>query len=94
MKAEGLVEGSGVPGKDLSSYNKNELWDLIQVTHCFPELQAKKSAVPPKPPNRRKSLIAWLLLAIGLAGGLILYYKQYPSLETRREISVNGIFMD
>jgi len=32
MKAEGLKEGSGVPGKDLSSYDRDEIWNLIKVT--------------------------------------------------------------
>ena len=44
MKAEGLSEGSGVAGKDLSSYDRNEIWDLIQLTRCFPELQRKETS--------------------------------------------------
>ena len=38
MKTEGLQEGSGVPGKSLSSYDRDEIWDLIQVTSSFPEM--------------------------------------------------------
>ena len=45
MKAEGLQEGSGVPGKDLSSYDRDEIWDLIQVTSYFPEMQTKPRAI-------------------------------------------------
>ena len=41
MEAEGLEEGSGVPGKDLTSYDRDEIWDLIKVTSCFPEMQTK-----------------------------------------------------
>ena len=41
MKAEGLVEGSGIKGKNLSSYDRDEVCDLIKITQCFPELQAK-----------------------------------------------------
>ncbi len=41
MKDQGLQEGSGVPGKDLSSYDQDEIWDLIQVTSCLPEIQTK-----------------------------------------------------
>ena len=41
MKAAGLQEGSGIPGKNLSSYDRNEVWDLIQVTSCFPKMQTK-----------------------------------------------------
>ena len=39
MKAQGLIEGTGV--KPLSFYDKDEVWDLIQITSCFPEMQAK-----------------------------------------------------
>ena len=41
LKAKGLQEGSGVQEKDLSSYDRDEIWDLIQVTCCFPEMQTK-----------------------------------------------------
>jgi len=53
MKAEGLQEGSGVPGKDLSSYDRDEIWDLIQVTSCFPEMQSKPRQMKPKAPSKR-----------------------------------------
>ncbi len=89
MKAEGLQEGSGVPGKNLSSYDRDEIWGLIQVTSCFPEMQTK-----PKTPSKKKSLIGWILIAITLSGGIAFYYRQYPSPETRRELSVNGMFAD
>ena len=36
MKAEGLEEGSGV--KSLSSYDREEIWDLIEITSCFSKL--------------------------------------------------------
>ena len=36
MKAEGLEEGSGV--KPLSSYDSEEIWDLIEITSCFPKM--------------------------------------------------------
>ena len=94
MKAEGLQEGSGVPGKDLSSYDRDEIWDLIQVTSCFPEMQTKPRAMKPKTPSKKKSLIGWILIAITLTGGMALYYRQYPSPETRRELSVDGMFAD
>ncbi len=42
MKAQGLEEGSGIPGRDLSSYDQGEIWDVIQITRCFPELQTKQ----------------------------------------------------
>ena len=35
MKAEGLEEGSEV--KLLSSYDREEIWDLIEITSCFPK---------------------------------------------------------
>ena len=94
MKAEGLQEGSGVPGKDLSSYDRDEIWDLIQVTSCFPEMQTKPRTMKPKAPSKKKSLIAWILIALALTGGMVLYYQQYPSPETRRELSVDGMFTD
>ena len=94
MKTEGLQEGSGVPGKGLSSYDRDEIWDLIQVTSCFPEMQTKPRAVKPKTPSKKKSLIAWILIAITLTGGMVLYYRQYPSPDTRRELSVDGMFAD
>ena len=55
MKAQGLVEGSGI--KPLSSYDTDEVWDLIQITSCFPEMQAKPKAIKRKTPNKKKSLI-------------------------------------
>ena len=94
MKAEGLQEGSGVPGKDMSSYDRDEIWDLIQVTSYFPEMQTKPRARKPKTPSKKKSLIAWILIAITLTGGMVLYYRQYPSPEIRRELSVDGMFAD
>ena len=36
MKAEGLEEGSGV--KPLSSYDREEIWDLLEITSCFPKM--------------------------------------------------------
>ena len=36
MKAEGLNEGSEV--KPLSSYDREEIWDLIEITSYFPKM--------------------------------------------------------
>ena len=94
MKAEGLQEGSGVPGKDLSSYDRDEIWDLIQVTRCFPEIQTKPRTMRAKAQSKKKSLITWILIAIALSGGMVLYYRQYPSPDTRRELSVDAMFAD
>ena len=94
MEAAGLEEGSGVRGKDLSSYDRNEIWDLIQVTRCFPEMQTHSRPMKSKALSNKKSLIAWVLFAIALIGGVVLYYRQYPSPETRRELTVDGIFVD
>ena len=44
MKVQGLEEGSGVPGKGLSSYDRDEVWDLIRITSCFPEMQIQKKS--------------------------------------------------
>ena len=38
MKAEGLEEGSGIKG---ATYDEDEVWDLIRITRCFPEMQIK-----------------------------------------------------
>jgi len=35
LKRQGLTEGSGVIGKDKSSYDKEEIIDLILLTRCF-----------------------------------------------------------
>ena len=71
MEAEGLEEGSGVPGKDLSSYDRNEIWDLIQVTRCFPERQTHSRPMKSKALWNKKSLIAWVLFAIALIGAVV-----------------------
>ena len=94
MKTAGLQEGSGVPGKDLSSYDRDEIWDLIQVTSCFPEMQTKTRRMKAKAPSKKKSLIAWILIALTLTSGMVLYHRQYPLPETRRELSVEGMFAD
>ena len=39
MQAQGLEEGSGVKG---ATYDEDEVWDLIRITSCFPELQTKQ----------------------------------------------------
>tara|TARA_B100000678_G_C18015889_1_gene424696 strand:+ start:76 stop:288 length:213 start_codon:yes stop_codon:yes gene_type:complete len=35
LELQGLTEGSGVREKDQSSYNKEEMIDLILLTRCF-----------------------------------------------------------
>ena len=35
LELQGLTEGSGVRGKDQSSYNKEEMIDLILLTRCL-----------------------------------------------------------
>ena len=35
LELQGLKEGSGVRGKDQSSYDKEEMIDLILLTRCF-----------------------------------------------------------
>ena len=35
LKRQGLREGSGVSGKDLSPYNKDEIIDLLLITKCL-----------------------------------------------------------
>ena len=43
MKAQGLQEGSGVTGKDLSSYDRNEIWEQIKLMRCLNEIQINRS---------------------------------------------------
>ncbi len=38
MKARGIEVGSGVPNK---SYDSEEVFDLIHIANCFPELREK-----------------------------------------------------
>ena len=39
MKAIGIRAGSGVPNK---KYDSNEVYELIHIANCFPELRKKK----------------------------------------------------
>ena len=36
LKKLGLIEGSGVPEKDQTSYDKQEIIELINITRTFP----------------------------------------------------------
>ena len=38
MKALGIEVGSGIPNK---KYDSSEVYELIQITGCFPELREK-----------------------------------------------------
>ena len=39
MKERGIEIGSGIPNK---KYYSNEVYELIHITKCFPELREKK----------------------------------------------------
>ncbi len=39
MKANGIEVGSGIPNKQ---YDSQEVYELIQIANCFPELRKKK----------------------------------------------------
>ena len=39
MKAKGIEVGSGIPNKN---YDSKEIYELIHITNCFPELREKK----------------------------------------------------
>ena len=39
MKARGIEIGSGVPNR---KYNSKEVYELISILNCFPELREKK----------------------------------------------------
>ena len=39
MKERGIDVGSGIPNK---KYDSNEVFELIHIANCFPELREKK----------------------------------------------------
>ena len=39
MKAKGIKVGSGVPNKN---YDNSEVYELLQIAKCFPELRENK----------------------------------------------------
>ena len=39
MKARGIEVGSGIPNK---KYDSKEIYELIHIANCFPELRVKK----------------------------------------------------
>ena len=39
MKERGIEVGSGIPNK---KYDSNEIYELIHIANCFPELREKK----------------------------------------------------
>ena len=39
MKEKGIDVGSGIPNK---KYDSKEVYELIQIANCFPELRDKK----------------------------------------------------
>ena len=39
MKEKGIEVGSGIPNK---KYDSTEVYELIQIANCFPELREKK----------------------------------------------------
>ena len=39
MKEKGIEVGSGIPNK---KYDNREIYELIQISKCFPELREKK----------------------------------------------------
>tara|TARA_B100000925_G_scaffold277445_1_gene245433 strand:- start:265 stop:459 length:195 start_codon:yes stop_codon:yes gene_type:complete len=39
MKARGIEVGSGIPNK---KYDSKEIYELIHIANCFPELRDKK----------------------------------------------------
>ena len=39
MKERGIDAGSGIPNK---KYDNKEVYELIQIANCFPELRKKK----------------------------------------------------
>ena len=42
MKERGILSGSGIPNK---KYDSKEVFELIQITNCFPELRKGKKNI-------------------------------------------------
>ena len=42
MKERGIVVGSGIPNK---KYDSKEVYELIQIVNCFPELREGKKNI-------------------------------------------------
>ena len=42
MKAKGIEVGSGVPDK---KYESEEVYELIHIANCFPELREKRKVI-------------------------------------------------
>ena len=42
MKERGIEVGSGIPNK---KYNSNEVYELINIANCFPELREGKKNI-------------------------------------------------
>ena len=42
MKEKGIEVGSGIPNK---KYNSNEVFELIHIANCFPELRKRKKNI-------------------------------------------------
>ena len=42
MKERGIEVGSGIPNK---KYNSNEVFELIHIANCFPELRKRKKNI-------------------------------------------------
>ena len=42
MKERGIEVGSGIPNK---KYNSNEVFELIHIANCFPELREGKKNI-------------------------------------------------
>ena len=40
MKAKGIEVGSGIPDK---KYDNKEIYELIHIANCFPELREKRN---------------------------------------------------
>ena len=42
MKEKGIEVGSGIPNK---KYNSKEVYELIHIANCFPELRGKNERI-------------------------------------------------
>ena len=91
MQENGIEEGSGVLG---ATYDEGEIWDLIRITSCFPEMQNRHRKTHSNSGKNNKLLLISILLPIAFFVGAGLYIENFRSPATRREISVEAIFLD
>mgnify|MGYP001346492995 CR=1 FL=1 len=91
MKQNGIEEGSGVLG---ATYDEDELWDLIRITSCFSEMKNRNRKTHSNLLKKNKLFLGSIMIVIAFSVGTGFYIENFPLPATRREISVEAIFLD